>query len=121
MILIGFAWFVTFLADANESILFTVGTVLEDLYLLGFVYLVLSFPSGRLRSKLELALVATAIAIGTVVELAWLLFADSHSQICWNCRRRNWYLPRRLGWLPRLSHEPAASREYLHASFDSVG
>jgi hypothetical protein len=53
MVFIGFAWFVTFLADANESLLFTLGTVLEDLYLLGFVYLVLSFPSGRLRSKLD--------------------------------------------------------------------
>ena len=54
MVFIGFAWFVTFLADSNNSLVFTVGTVLEDLYLLGFVYLVLSFPSGRLRGKLEL-------------------------------------------------------------------
>jgi signal transduction histidine kinase len=87
MIFIGFTWFVTFLADANESIVFTLGTVLEDLYLLGFVYLVLSFPSGRLRSKLDLSLVAAAITIGTVVELAWLLFADSQSQICSDCPR----------------------------------
>ena len=87
MIFIGFTWFVTFLADANESVVFTLGTVLEDLYLLGFVYLVLSFPSGRLRSKLDVGLVAAAIAIGTVVELAWLLFADSHSQICSDCPR----------------------------------
>ena len=21
---------------------------------------------------------------------------------------RNWYLPKRLGWLPKLEHEPAA-------------
>jgi signal transduction histidine kinase len=85
MIFIGFAWFVTFLADANESLLFTLGTVLEDLYLIGFVYLVLSFPTGRLRSKVDLGLVAAAVGIGTVVELAWLLFADSRSQICSDC------------------------------------
>jgi signal transduction histidine kinase len=85
MIFIGFTWFVTFLADANESVVFTLGTVLEDLYLLGFVYLILSFPSGRLRSKLDLGLVTAAVAIGTVVELAWLLFADARSQICSDC------------------------------------
>jgi signal transduction histidine kinase len=85
MVFIGFAWFVTFLADSSESLVFTLGTVLEDLYLLGFVYLVLSFPSGRLRSKLDLGLLTTAIAIATVVEFAWLLFADSRSQICSDC------------------------------------
>jgi hypothetical protein len=85
MIFIGFAWLVTFLADANDSLLFTLGTVLEDLYLIGFVYLVLSFPTGRLRSKLDVGLVAAAVGIGTAVELAWLLFADSRSQICSDC------------------------------------
>jgi signal transduction histidine kinase len=85
MVFIGFAWFVTFLADSNESFLFTLGTVLEDLYLLGFVYLVLSFPTGRLRSKLDLGLLAAAVVIATVVEFAWLLFADSRSQICSDC------------------------------------
>jgi signal transduction histidine kinase len=85
MVFIGFTWFVTFLADANESLVFTLGTVLEDLYLLGFVYLILSFPSGRLRSKLEVGLFAAAVAIATVVEVAWLLFADSRSQICSDC------------------------------------
>jgi signal transduction histidine kinase len=85
MVLIGFAWFVTFLADSNDSLTFTLGTVLEDLYLLGFVYLILSFPTGRLRGKLEVALFATAIFIAIVVEFAWLLFADSRTQICSDC------------------------------------
>jgi signal transduction histidine kinase len=85
MVFIGFAWFVTFLADSNDSLTFTLGTVLEDLYLLGFVYLILSFPTGRLRGKLEVALFATAIFIAIVVEFAWLLFADSRTQICSDC------------------------------------
>jgi signal transduction histidine kinase len=85
MVFVGFAWFATFLADANASLPFTLGTALESVYLLGFVYLVLSFPSGRLRSKLDLGLVAAAVALVTVVELAWLLFADSRSQICSDC------------------------------------
>src|SRR6266550_284587 len=61
MIFIGFAWFATFLADAGSSLVFTFGKALESVYLLGFVYLVLSFPTGRLRSKLERALIAAAV------------------------------------------------------------
>jgi len=85
MVFIGFAWFATFLADADASLPFTLGTALESVYLLGFVYLVLSFPTGRLRSKLDLGLVAAGVALVTVVELAWLLFADARSQICSDC------------------------------------
>ena len=85
MVFIGFAWFATFLADADSSFVFTVGKALESVYLLGFVYLVLSFPTGRLRSKLDRALIAAAVAIVTLVEVAWLLFADSRSQICSDC------------------------------------
>ena len=85
MVFIGFAWFATFLADANSSLVFTLGKALESVYLLGFVYLVLSFPTGRLRSKLDRALIVAGVALVTVVEVAWLLFADSRSQICSEC------------------------------------
>jgi signal transduction histidine kinase len=85
MVFIGFAWFATFLADAGSSPVFTVGKALESVYLLGFVYLVLSFPTGWLRSSLDRALVAAALAIVTVVEIAWLFFADSRTQICSDC------------------------------------
>ncbi|MDQ3874962.1 MAG: histidine kinase [Actinomycetota bacterium] len=85
MVFIGFAWFATFLADADSSLVFTVGKALESVYLLGFVYLVLSFPSGRLRGKLDRALIAAAAVLVTVVELAWLLVSDSRAQICSAC------------------------------------
>ena len=85
MIFIGFAWFATFLADAGSSLVFTVGKALESVYLLGFVYLVLSFPTGRLRARLDRCLIAAAAVIVTAVELVWLLFADSRAQICSDC------------------------------------
>jgi signal transduction histidine kinase len=85
MVLIGLAWFATFLADAHASVPFTLGTALESVYLVGFVYLVLSFPSGRLRSWVDRGLVAAALVLVVVVEIAWLLFADAHSQICSVC------------------------------------
>ena len=85
MVCIGFAWFATFLDDAHSSVVFTVGKSLESVYLLGFVYLVLSFPTGRLRGPLDRALIGAAVVLVTAVEVAWLLFADSHSQICSSC------------------------------------
>jgi signal transduction histidine kinase len=85
MVFIGFAWFATFLADASSSVVFTVGKALESVYLLGFVFLVLSFPTGRLRGNLDRALIAAAVLLVTAVEVAWLLFADSRSQICSQC------------------------------------
>jgi signal transduction histidine kinase len=85
MVFIGFAWFATFLADAGASLVFTTGKALESVYLLGFVYLVLSFPTGRLRSRLDRALILAAVTLVTVVEAAWLSFADSRSQICSDC------------------------------------
>jgi signal transduction histidine kinase len=85
MVFIGFAWFATFLADADASLPFTLGKALESVYLLGFVYLVLSFPTGRLRSKLDLGLLVAGVVLVTVVEIVWLLFADSRSQICSDC------------------------------------
>jgi signal transduction histidine kinase len=97
MVFIGFAWFATFLADAGSSVVFTVGKSLESVYLLGFVYLVLSFPSGRLRSRLDRGLIAAAVVIVTVVELVWLLFADSHSQLCSDCPRNAFEITRNDG------------------------
>jgi signal transduction histidine kinase len=87
MTFIGFAWFAVFLGDADAPLVFTVGTAVENLALLGFVYLVLAFPTGRLRSRLDVALVGAATALVTVVEVAWLLFADSHALICSTCPR----------------------------------
>jgi signal transduction histidine kinase len=85
MVFIGFAWFATFLVDASSPLVFTVGKALESVYLLGFVYLVLSFPTGRLRGRLDRALIVAAVVLVTVIELVWLLFADSRSQICSAC------------------------------------
>ena len=85
MVFTGFAWFATFLTDAHEALLFTLGTAVQSVYLVGFAYLILSFPSGRLETGLERLLIGCAIALVTVVELALLLFANSRSVLCSDC------------------------------------
>jgi signal transduction histidine kinase len=87
MVFIGFAWFATFLTDAHDPSLFTLGTALQSVYLVGFLYLILSFPSGRLRDRVDRALLAGAIALVTVVEWVALLFSDSDAMLCSGCPR----------------------------------
>jgi signal transduction histidine kinase len=82
MILIGFAWFATFLADSDRPFLYTLGTALQDVYAVGFVYLVLSFPSGRLRGRRDHFLFASAVVLAPIVDIGWLLLADSTSTNC---------------------------------------
>ena len=79
MVITGFAWFASFLTDAHQSLPFTIGTAVQSVYLVGFVYLVLAFPSGRLRTGLERLLIWSGVAVVTVVPVASLLFSDSHA------------------------------------------
>src|SRR5215831_3456452 len=84
MVLTGFAWFASVLEEANGAVLFTIGQAFQVLYLAGFLYVVLSFPSGRLQTALDRVLVVVAFGLVTVVQLALLLFTDTRA-ICDGC------------------------------------
>jgi signal transduction histidine kinase len=85
MVFIGFAWFATFLTDAHDAVLFTVGYAVQSVYLVGFGYLIVSFPSGRLTGRLERGVLWSAVAVKTVVQLATMLPADSGAVLCGPC------------------------------------
>jgi signal transduction histidine kinase len=51
-----------------------VGTATELLFILGFAYLLLSFPDGRLHSRFERVLMGIGFIVGAVLQLAWILF-----------------------------------------------
>ncbi|HXZ69676.1 MAG TPA: hypothetical protein VEH31_02245, partial [Streptosporangiaceae bacterium] len=84
LVLTGFAWFASMLPDAHDPVLYTIGEVLYPFYYAGFLYLILSFPSGRLRGRLDRALMVVTIVLVTVINPAALLFADSQ-MLCRNC------------------------------------
>ena len=73
MVVTGFAWFASILQEGNNDVLFTIGSAVQVLYLAGFLYVILSFPSGRLPTALDRALVVAAFGLVTVGQLAWLL------------------------------------------------
>jgi signal transduction histidine kinase len=81
----GFVWFASLLQEAQGAVPFTIGEAFQVLYLAGFLYVVLSFPSGRLWSALDRALCLVALGLVTVVQLAWMLFAGPRNFICEFC------------------------------------
>ncbi len=85
MVLTGFAWFASVLQEGNTPVLFTIGAAFQVLYLAGVLYLILSFPSGGLQTVLDRALTVTAFGLVSIVQLAWLLFANAGAVICERC------------------------------------
>ena len=85
LIFTGFAWFASMLPMSHNPVLFTAGEVVYSFYYAGFLYLILSFPAGRLQGKLDRALMVIAIALVTVGQSAGLFFADSRDCVCRNC------------------------------------
>ena len=87
MVSVAFAWFAGQggLAWANNEILFTIGTLLNPLYIVVFAHLLLAFPAGLLESTLARAVILIAYVDVTVVQLAWLFFAEPSDDICAGC------------------------------------
>jgi hypothetical protein len=83
----GFAWFASLWPDAHNPVLFTLGEALYPLQFVSGLYLILSFPSGRLQGRLDRALMIATIVLATVANWTWLLFADSRRVMCLAARR----------------------------------
>jgi signal transduction histidine kinase len=77
MTLVGFAWLVAGLTESDNAIAFTIGNFVGPLYLVLVVQMVLAFPSGRLESLAERAIVTTAYVDAFVLTLpVYLLDGD---------------------------------------------
>ncbi|MFZ0973363.1 MAG: hypothetical protein WAN22_14130, partial [Solirubrobacteraceae bacterium] len=81
MVLTGFVWFAGLLSEATSAPLYTLGVAIEYAFLCGFIYIVLSFPSGRLRTALDKSIVAVAIA-GTGLQAVAMLFGSGSGLRC---------------------------------------
>ena len=74
----GFAWFLTTLAESDNELVYSIGRVAGWLVEPGLVYLILAFPFGRLASRVDRALVWTAVALVAVFYLPSALISDSY-------------------------------------------
>ena len=85
LVFTGFAWFASTLPNVHNPVVFTAGEAVYSFYYAGFLYLILSFPAGRLHGTLDRVLMAVTVVLVTAGQLAWLLFADSRTLVCRTC------------------------------------
>ena len=84
MIATGFAWFASLLIEAHPAWLYTIGLAVRYLFIVGFIYIFVSFPSGRL-SRLDRGLVGFAVVLSFAFQLAAMLVADKAGVLCTRC------------------------------------
>ena len=77
MILLGFAWFLAVLEAADAPLLFVLGLLLGALWGPLLAHALLSFPTGRLRTRGQRALIAAAYVIVPLAPVPALLVAAS--------------------------------------------
>ena len=85
MVLIGFAWFAEQLTNARTPWLNTVGMGIQSYWIAGMVYLLLSFPSGRVarRDRWMMGVILTAVSL----QLVALLIGNRAGLWCAGCER----------------------------------
>ena len=74
----GFGWFLTTLAESDDSLVYSLGRVSAWVIEIGLVWLILSFPSGRLTGRVDRILVQATAALVAVLYLPTVLLSDAY-------------------------------------------
>jgi signal transduction histidine kinase len=85
MVLQGFAWFLAALTLTNSPALYTLAQLAGGLWGGVFLHLVMTFPSGRIASRADRAIVWSGYLLFTFGEAPALLFAGPHELNCDEC------------------------------------
>jgi signal transduction histidine kinase len=85
MVATGFAWFVSMFRYADSSLPFTLGLLLDNAFIAVAIHLLLAFPSGRLSTGLDRALVWTTYGVVTVAFLPYVFALDPSSHYACDC------------------------------------
>jgi signal transduction histidine kinase len=86
MVFTAFMWFAAQLVDARSALLNTIGLTIQSVWLLGLVWLLLSFPSGRLHGRLDRWLLGIGTA-GVSTQLIAMLEGSKAGLRCPGCGR----------------------------------
>jgi signal transduction histidine kinase len=82
----GFAWFFQALGASNNDWIFAIGVVGQNLSFAILIHLLVTFPSGRLQTRLQIVTVSLAYLATGPLELLWALFTDPAAQSgCESC------------------------------------
>jgi len=78
LVLAGFAWSLTALAQSGNEVLYSAGRVFGWLVEPLLIFLVLAFPTGRLTARPERALVAGSLLLVALLYLPTMLLVDAY-------------------------------------------
>jgi len=78
LVLAGFGWFMATLSESHDPWIYSVGRVSGWLVEVVLIYLILAFPSGRLRANFDRALVATGGLLVLVLYLPTALLVETY-------------------------------------------
>jgi signal transduction histidine kinase len=109
-----FAWFSAQLIEATAPWLNTIGLLVQSVWVIGLVYLLLSFPSGKLQARLDRLLVVGGAALVFGLQLLAMLYGNKAGLHCPGCannllqvvhdnhKARGWLALQRLLGVPLL-------------------
>jgi signal transduction histidine kinase len=72
MVLTAFGFFASQLTEARPAWMYTLGTAVQYLWLIGFLYLLLTFPAGKLAGRLDRWVMGAVVALLCLPILAML-------------------------------------------------
>jgi signal transduction histidine kinase len=85
MIAVAFSWVVSDLVFANSDLLFSLGSMLGQVFIAVTVHLLLVFPTGRFENRLDRLTAAGAYLAAGVLYVAAFTFADPDTFECPDC------------------------------------
>jgi signal transduction histidine kinase len=85
MVATAFAWYAVVASNTEPSLLWTFGTVLNNLFAATAIHLLLAFPSGRLETAVDRVLVGVGYVATTIGWVPLVLFTDPADFGCANC------------------------------------
>ena len=80
-----FAWFAAQLIEASSPPLFTVGMAVQSVWGIGLVYLLLTFPSGRLQGRLDRWIFGSTIVLAFGLQIVAMLYGNGAALRCPGC------------------------------------
>src|SRR5918992_638141 len=85
MVAVAFSWVVSDLVFANSGLLFSVGSLLSQVFIAVTVHLLLVFPTGRFESRLDRLTAVGAYLAACVLYVVAFTFADPDRFDCSEC------------------------------------
>jgi signal transduction histidine kinase len=85
MVATGFAWLAAQLAKSSTPALYTAGTAVQLVFIVGFIYLLVTFPSGRPGGRLDRIFVWSAVALAVGLQVGSMLFGSRSGLRCDGC------------------------------------